>query len=443
MIIIARWSTRSRPVLINTVLSAIAAVIVGGCVQSSVAPEPDQSTDSPLLLHARWVTDRWRDHGCGMPQLVEDDLRLAVGSDAVVCARSLPTHLREGEFTFDDPARSAALLLAALPEWNIVYPSEQYYYFQFDTGVYRIGGNFRLVDATDGAISIGYFSRLDPGEYRSMKLKAENGWAITVRELEVGRVVRVSCDTVTREFFLPRRVEQVGSEIALPPNERFISGVTDESGVLLSMIWCDLIGQFAFVRYDGAGPTDRWVRVLIRGRRFEYGRDSRFVFFMEPETDRRILVGVARDEILENSYFDGPFDQVPPRLSIKRLVESAYPYVKLAGGIDEHGSFLRDEGTRIAISPYAQYGSSLDDFLAEVAEKVDPNAHGQSAWGPAVWEPKRSAHLRAAKQQHAVAVSRSWPANHYGPVSASWPEAHVQAASRLATPNQPLPDDSK
>ena len=98
----------------------------------------------------------------------------------------------------------------------------------------------------------------------------------------------------------------------------------------------------------------------------DWNRDS-FFFYSD---DRLVLVGVLSDNIARNNYYDGPFDQVPPNLNIKQELETVYPYVKLRGGIDQHGNFVSQHGVRVAISPYIVY-SDTSEFVKEVSKRFE------------------------------------------------------------------------
>jgi hypothetical protein len=106
---------------------------------------------------------------------------------------------------------------------------------------------------------------------------------------------------------------------------------------------------------------------------FLVGQSSRFVFL--EENGRDILVGVHKANIESNNYYDGPFDQVPPRLELQEMLEAAYPYVKERGGIDRHGNFKSLTGNRVAISPYLQY-ESLNKLHQASAIAIDQRLRG-------------------------------------------------------------------
>lgn len=170
-----------------------------------------------------------------------------------------------------------------------------------------------------------------------------------------------------------------------------------------------------------------------------FGDTSHFCFLRHPGTARWILVGVSKSEISSNSWYDGPFDQVPPYLPIRKVLEEAYPYVKDAGGIDEHGNFLQMVGQRVAISPYQDYesGPEFVTFLEGVVTK----SPGPEAWTSATYEYKRdwrSPNAVSSPPSHQQGQSASWPANHWGGSSREWGAAHEKSTSRNWPANHAL-----
>lgn len=137
---------------------------------------------------------------------------------------------------------------------------------------------------------------------------------------------------------------------------------------------------------------------------------------------RWILVGILAENVMRNSFFDGPFDQVPPNLEIKSYLEASYPYCKDRGGIDLNGNFVALTGQRVAISPYLQY-NTLDEALVFVREKFLPEAIGHPSlrWQFVVREWKMDfVPPENTVEPHKLATSKSWPANHRRTLSESW-----------------------
>lgn len=164
------------------------------------------------------------------------------------------------------------------------------------------------------------------------------------------------------------------------------------------------------------------------GGRYLLDRRTDFVFYADARARRTLLVGVSSHNVYENNYFDGPFDQVPPRLPLKEKLEAACPYLKV-DPIDAHGNFTRKEGQRVAISPYLDY-SSLDDAIAELTRREKSAVLPSQKWAALTYESKRDFHRTLARTEagdgadHRACVSQGWPANHALARSHAWPDSH-------------------
>lgn len=340
------------------------------------------------------------------------------------------------EVQFSDPRSVLKYVLANAPPRAIVYPTEQYYYYSFPLGSRLVSGNIRFVDAVDGGISIGYFdayneSDLIVGTFQSGQDGLELSYAADHCE------IRVRIDNIERVFVLDD--EAFGSpSIELLEDEQFISGIRDESGYFLYLMYWKPQRSFYYVLNPSKQLPERWSRGESDTVELWFGDQSRFCFYHHRATDRFILVGVHERHIRENTMYDGPFDQVPPRLPIRAIVEEAYPYVIAAGGIDAHGNFVRTEGSRVAISPYRAYRSGPE--LVVELETVVRDSNKPDAWLGATYEYKRDwrpPRYYTERSGHETSVSRSWPANHWGTSSRAW-GTHEVGASAAWPPNHVL-----
>jgi len=130
------------------------------------------------------------------------------------------------------------------------------------------------------------------------------------------------------------------------------------------------------------------------------GERTKFAYYLDSERKRKILFGVDSDNIMKNGYFDGPFDQVPPRLDIRDKLYKAYPYTQYLNGLDPHGNFIDWEGSRVAISPYVDYiypdFNPLKDEVKECASKVGDKADNKTEpsllWSCLTYETKKDFH---------------------------------------------------
>lgn len=356
---------------------------------------------------------------------------------------STPLARPSGGVEFEDPRTILRYVLSASPEVATVFPSEQYYYFQFALGARVVSGNIRLVDVVSGGFSVGYFDLVNPNDVRVGQFQhGEDG--VVVRRVEDAAEQRyvVGVDGIYCEFLLDDRA--LSADLPLLHGEQIVTGLLDESGYFLILIFNSDVDRFYFV-LNPSYPTPEPLSVVEHGGHgFAFGSESRFCFYRHPDTERHVLVGVHLDAIAANSWFDGPFDQVPPRLQIGDLVRRAYPYVEDNGGIDDHGNFLRRDGSRIAISPYVAYFSG-PELLEDLARRMTAEV-GQLEWLVAVEESKNT--WRAPQSpgegiaRHVAALSRAWPANHWGASSQSWSAEHSIEVSHLWPPNHVVHDSS-
>lgn len=335
---------------------------------------------------------------------------------------------------FQSPRSVLAFVLSQLPPCSTVFPTERYFYYRFPLADRVISGNIRFVDAESGGISVGYFDAYNNQDLGTGVFQ-DGRDAVSIRYTEASHQVDISIDGISRSFVLDQEAFDPPS-FPLLPGEQLISGVRDESGYFLYLIYWQPGRSFYYLLNPAKPLPETWSRADAGPLDLRFGDRSRFCFLRHPQTGRFILVGVHRREIELNSWYDGPFDQVPPHLPIRAILEEAYPYVKDAGGIDEHGNFLQTPGQRVAISPYANYSSGpqlVHDLQNAVIDDPTP-----AAWTTATYEYKRDwrpPSLEPAPGGHLPATSSSWPANHWGASSSEWGPDHLAATSSTWPPN--------
>lgn len=426
------------------------------CVSAGLAlPAWAQSVDVPTVsYHMKWAEERWSKTPQGADWLSEfkasldlDTLRAQLPVAANTPAQTPPR--------FDDPASIFELVLRQAPDVSIVYPTETYFYYTFDLGERSVSGNIRLLDAHLGTIHIGYFEALErDGDLMHAKsFTAADG--VDVKTLREGTFL-VTFRGVSRIFVVPPALTQPSTR-ATRQTERVITGIVDESGYAFDMMFNDAVKAFYYVLREDRPMPDRLVPVTESNGELFVGQLSRFVFFFDAELGRKVLCGVRTRSIMDNNYFDGAFDQVPPRLGIRPMIVAAYPYTAMRGGIDEHGNFLDVEGQRVAISPYMNYSSLLDavDHLTKAKEQSAGKSRDEFLLA-LTYEPKRDFHKQVIESSgqpgsdmpifyrqgwpanHTVTPSRTWPAEHVREQSLGWPRDHDGAKSSAAKPNPPV-----
>ncbi|MDP1663199.1 MAG: hypothetical protein Q8L55_14880 [Phycisphaerales bacterium] len=391
------------------------AVLAAGCASTSVAPVVAGSrTDAgKVTFNQRWLESRWLDNA--NPSTVHRHMPVP-NQDVGMGTASPSVAAEQAGLSFDDPASVLSFILLSTPETAVVYPTEQYFYYQFPLGGRLVAGNFRFVE-TPERLWVGYFNRYDQSEVQARPFDAKDGLTITRRETDLGVVVDLTWRGISRSFILPAAWKQPGI-VRMLDGERLISGILDESGVGLGLVYREETGDLFYVLNESAPAPEGFYRHTVGTHEFLIGQESRFIFYRTDE--RWVLVGVHEEAVRSNSYFDGPFDQIPPELDIRGALERAYPYVKMAGGIDSNGNFLEMAGQRVAISSYVQYPESPLQFCQNAATVMDANP--KVGWRALTFEQKRllgralgDMNVPSPPQgyQHGVEVSKQWPPAHF------------------------------
>lgn len=276
------------------------------------------------------------------------------------------------EFDLTDTRAVFELVFSQLPETVRVYPTENYYYFNFAADGQTIYGNLRL-DARDrdkGVIHLGYFRFDETGRFQdrvghTRHLTAEDGvlverrgpfdYAVTAH----GRTVRFLLNEVGMAPPKPS---------SLRAREVFVGPVFDDSGLLFFLVFDREEKHFFYMLNEERRVPETFETIndaVVIGRR------TGFAFFQDREPRRKILIGVHRNNATRNNHYDGPFDQLPDnyveQTRIQQFIEEAYPEAR--GLVDRFGVYLNQPGARLVIIPYIQYKEDKDlDFVLACQE---------------------------------------------------------------------------
>ena len=271
---------------------------------------------------------------------------------------------RTAGLDINDPLTVFAVVFASLPLNVKVYPTENYYYFSFAYDGKAFHGNLRLDPTTrdDGRIEFGYFQGLSQwneagGIERFVVLDASHG--VRVERLE-RLAYRVSYKDKSVVFTLNDL-----SGVRPPPevigsDEQFLGPVFDEFGVRFFLVFNKRLKAFHFILDETAGVTDE-LHATKQTDRIVIGRRTGFAFYRDHRLNRRILIGAFEGNTNANTWFDGPFDQLPENFiegeELRDAIVAADPSVK--GKIGRLGHYLNEEG-RYLINPYMIYGRESD-----------------------------------------------------------------------------------
>jgi hypothetical protein len=270
---------------------------------------------------------------------------------------------RKAELAIDDPIAVFAFVLGALPEQVRVYPTENYYYFSFFLNGSRYSGNIRLpaADRDRGELRFEYFQEPSawaaPGNAHHTTLGASQGVRV---ERIAPLLYRVSQGAKSVIFALEDLSKAQPPASAVGPDEEFLGPIIDESGMRFYLVYNSRLKLFHYVLDESSAGADELVRSL-RTDRLVVGRRSGFAFYRDHWRERRILIGVREEDSRLNTYFDGPFDQLPENFvegeKLRHAIVDSDPAVK--SDIDRFGNFVDGSG-RYLIHPYIRYRTRND-----------------------------------------------------------------------------------
>lgn len=288
----------------------------------------------------------------------------------------------------------AEFVFERTPELIIVWPSESYYYFTADTSDGEYAGNFRFTEIGEGAATFAIFpvgrnNQRDVG--RVLPLVEETGF--TAHRVW-GSLFEVKYRAHTRLVWVEEGSAHLRQPAILGLDEQWLSWLRDESGTPFHLVY-DLNDNGFFFVLDESGGVESDLVSYGDGANGDFIVSSRteFVFLQEHDPLRKILVGVRSSNIESNSYFDGPFDQIPGHLPLRELIYQSYPYLKL-GGVDEFGFYCMADGMRAAITPYFQY-STKEEFLENASRCADMSSSHSERRSCLTFDEKRNFHLQS------------------------------------------------
>lgn len=260
----------------------------------------------------------------------------------------------------DDAATIFEHVFSALPWLAVIYPSGDHYYFSFPCSRGLVQGNLRLTPGLRAAGMIGMAYSLGvPGRDKtvSVQLGRHQGFHITA----LGpRAWLCYYHWRTVVFVLNHTPTAPPAQAHLLPGESWVVPVFDESGLQFQLVfqqdpahlfWILNQDQPVAEDFDYAAPD------------IEIGHRTRFAFYVDQRNHRWILVGVDRRNTVENTWYDGPFDQLPVEIEagrhgLRQCLEKVYPNVH--GQIDDYGRFKLLPDMDVAVMPWALYDKVED-----------------------------------------------------------------------------------
>jgi hypothetical protein len=273
---------------------------------------------------------------------------------------------RESSLDAKDPNAVFAFVFANLPDNVTVYPTENFYYFTFiDNGV-PYDGNIRL-DASnrdEGKVIFAYSEDLEGWRGDTPKISIVLDASAGLQLEKIDRLVyRMTYRGRTVVFKLVDLSDVRPPASALAPTEKFIGPVFDESGIRFFLVFDQKLKIFHFILDETVRVADQ-LEPSTRTERILLGKRTGFGFYRDQLRDRKILIGAYEPNMATNTYFDGPFDQLPDNFIKGESLRDALIAndASLKGKIDRFGGFPGGE-ERLGVDPYWPYRSVSDLYI--------------------------------------------------------------------------------
>lgn len=279
------------------------------------------------------------------------------------------------DFDLEDVEAVFRHAFAQLEDHVTVYPSEGYYYFRFPMRGLTVRGTFHLSahNRDEGVLGFGYIGEIEDAPHgRYLEMPGRDHDFGPVDGLEMRRVdpFTYTCTwegrTVVFHLHDPGLEPPAAHQLA--DDEEYVGTGFDESGLRFHLVFHRTLERLFWILDEGNFVPEAMTLLhpdVVRGAR------TRFVFYLDRELERKILIGVHASEVSYNTWYDGPFDQLPDtyvQLGKIDLREYLARHVGLdPDGLDRFGHFLGQVGRRVPVAPYRFYEDPAEfAFVAEL-----------------------------------------------------------------------------
>jgi hypothetical protein len=271
---------------------------------------------------------------------------------------------RPTKLAIEDPMAVFEFVLNSLPDRVKVYPTENYYYFRFFHNGVEFAGNIRIEPNDNGGQTVHFTYFEEASEWRDdpplKHIVLEPSQGVTTEKLD-RLIYKISFKGKSVVFALNDLSNAKPPASVMGADETFIGPIFDESGIRFFLVYNTKLRDFHYILDDTQGVADSFFS-SPRTDRILIGKRTGFAFYRDHHHDRKILIGVYEGNMRLNTYFDGPFDQLPDNFIEGETLRNAIVAVQpdLKGHIDRFGSDPGGE-VRFMIGPYLPY-RKIDDL---------------------------------------------------------------------------------
>lgn len=286
--------------------------------------------------------------------------------------------LRDQSLRIDKPQEVFAFVLSRIGPEVSVFPSENYYYFKFPAAGRIFSGAIHLTPGKrdSGIVSFSYHEEVVED---SAAVFSNYKMLYAIKEFQEfghkdGVLVKKLHDLAysvsygkTKVVFHLDPDPGTSSLPVLEASEELAGRSFDESGLAFFLVFEKENSTFYWI-LDETGYVPEHFTPLTSDTLI--GVRTKYVFYQDPAANRKMLVAVEKTEVQRNSWYDGPFDQLPDNAivlgrirGLKSKIESAglaEPSEGVTDGrIDELGQYIdtlqKPLQISVSISPYVQY----------------------------------------------------------------------------------------
>jgi len=260
-----------------------------------------------------------------------------------------------------------------LPDCVTVYPSENYYYFKMTGRGRTVNGSMTLYveDRHEGRFGFGYVAKVESPSRQQYVPVEGSGIILDTKDGLHMNMVTPNCYSVDYEgkrvyFNLYHEPFARPTKSIIRSDETYVGPSFDESGLRFHLVFNNDKQCLYWVLNEEGYVPERFTyyspSVLIGDR-------TGFAFYNDSLNKRKILIGVDGFNVLQNNWYDGPFDQMPDNyvdagtVSVQRYLEAAYHLEKNI--IDKFGKYPLSKGARLPVAPYCVYFKRDDLAFAD------------------------------------------------------------------------------
>jgi len=269
----------------------------------------------------------------------------------------------------DSPVAMFNYVYGQLADSVMIYPSENVYYFRTPVFGKNYDGTITLYahERDSGIVGFGYVDRMEQKDLQKYYPFTGGSHDFTRKDGLVLKKINDHCYSCTYRdkkviFNLYRLPEKAPANLGLADSEEWICSTFDESGVQFHLLINKKISRMFWVLNESVFVPESFHHY---SKRVVIGDRTQFAFLNDSLRHRKILIGVNGESVLQNNWYDGPFDHLADnrvyegKLDMEPYILAQYPYYK--GMVDRYGRFTdHPHSGRLAIAPYRVYFSQRE-----------------------------------------------------------------------------------